>query len=438
MMFKIINFFRKLKDKLTNFISEHPLIAIGIVMAVVIGGIVLIIVLGNKDNKEEENGIDADYVSEVKSPEVQTPEVLDNTGDGYYYNVSVGYKLKIPAGFEVLESGNNIYFRDKNGTQFVFTTTTEDYNDVMYVCDNMSNYAYRMNILVNGTEKKVSNYGSEAKETKSVGRFDRVKYEVGEIWCYKSYSEAGADTTNAGTTKMNECAYFTLWQKNQEEAASKGIILMGTSPNLSTDERFKIMDEILSSFEEYTPTDSELNPSLALTTIKADGNITGNEIAYPSDWEVRKNSDGMLYIKPKDSSKNIYSGMVIEYYEDVNKTYVEDFAQFSGQYENQLMAGTFVQPIDAVNDIEVERQVNSMDRQAKIGAKNCYKYDISTDIFPLSRGVKNSMGSNKAKQESIRYCFESHGVPCVLNFITNRNDNCDELINKIIEKSVFY
>ena len=129
--------------------------------------------------------------------------------------------------------------------------------------------------------------------------------------------------------------------------------------------------------------------------------------------------------------------MVIEYFADENHSYVDDMAQFSGQYESKLMIPTFTQPVKE-EDFELEKQVTSLDREAKIGSKKCYKFEILTQLFPKSRGVSNSMGANREKQKSIRYCFESNGVPCVLNFIINDNNDCTDLINKVLEKSVIY
>ena len=415
---------KKLFDKLKKFLKKHQGIVLIIGVLVIITGIILFFVLTkNKDKEEKDDGLVAtDYLSEVHSPEIQEPEkITEPKNDGYYYNYQSGYKFKIPEGYDVLESGSNVYLRHKDGTQIVVTKTVDTFSDVMYLCDSMMQYVKRMNVLVKDEEKKVTNYGAETKETLSVGPYERVKKEVGEIWCY---------TDNTGTTKMPECAYFTLMQDN------KGIIVMGTNKDKQPSDIFPVMDEVLSTLEPYVPTEDEKNPAVAIATYQSEKDDK-NVIAYPADWEIAKNTDGMVYIKAPASTTNVYSGVVIEYFADENKQYVDDMAQFSGQYEKKLMIPTFIQNVSE-NDFDIEKSVQKMDREAKIGDKKCYKFEILTTLFPLSRGVTNSMGPNREKQKSIRYCFESNGVPCVLNFIVNDSNDCTELINSILEKSTIY
>lgn len=425
-MYKFVRFLKKIKDKVTSFVDNHKLLSVGIIVAIFL--IILIVFIIVKANEKKEEPVDdelytTEYISEVKSPEIEPPknvEVEDDKNDGYFYNLSQRYKFKIPDGFTVKETGDNIYLRDGNGTQIVVVKTTDTFSDVMYLTDTMMKYAHRMTILVDGEEKKVTNYGAETKETLSVGPYDRVKREIGEIW---------ATSDKMQTSKMPEHAYFTLLPDKT------GVILMGTSDKKSSNEVFSIMDGVLTSFEMYEPTEEELNKPLSLKQVpseKKDKNI----IAFPSDWEITKNNDGMIYAKAPASAGSAYTGVVIEYFADENKNYVSDFAQFSGLYEGELMAATFTQAVNP-QDFDFEKQIVSMDRNAKIGEKSCFKYDMVTMLYPYTRGIQNSMGPNRDKQISKRYCFESNGVPCVLNFITGEN-NCDNLINQILEKSVIY
>jgi len=415
---------KKLIDKIKKYLNEHKKVALAIMIGLAVVVIVIFIIIkGTEDKKvEEDDGLNqTNYLSEVSSPQITTPEtVQEEHNDGFYYNYQSGYKFKIPDGYEVLESDGNVYLRNKNGNQIVVYKTDDKFSDVMYLCDSMGKAVRRMNILVDGEEKGVSNYGEEAKEVKSVGPYDKVKYEVGEVWCF---------TNKTGTTKIPEASYYTLMPD------STGVILMATNKNSSPEVLFLEMDKVLSTLEPYTPSEEERNQALTLTTYKSP-KADENEIAYPSDWEIQKNADGMMYAKAPENTTNVYSGVIIEYFADDRNAYVSDFAQFSGNYEFQLMAPTFTQNVSP-EDFDIEKSVKSMDRNAKIGAKDCYKFDIMTTLYPYSMGVMNSMGANKQHQNSIRYCFESHGVPCVLNFITNGND-CSSLIENILNQSIIY
>lgn len=361
----------------------------------------------------------------VPAPDFQEPEEVPVPDtDQTFKNLSDGFVITVPDGYTLTYSGNTYYIRNQdNSIQIALVVTSMDVNTTAEVFTSRNTYFNRMTAFYDGEEHRTFNIGSSDREKKHIGSFT-VSYEKAEAW-FKNDN----DPSIYKTTAYN---YYTILRENEEESG-RGVILAAFTDTDSNDV-IPVMDEILESLSDYEPTADELAVSYELSSYHSELEDQG-QIAYPSNWKVTKNNDGMLIITSTDDPSSPYAGMIIEYLPDVNKKIVDDYAQFSGGYEYNILLPYFTQPVgdEAFNYRSV---VTETDLHAQIGKKECIKFDITDEIIPISKAIQYSMMSDDFIVKSVRYTFKSNNVDCMLNFIIP-NDYCETLIQELLAHSQF-
>ena len=361
-------------------------------------------------------------VEHTTNPSVEKPtpiEDVNETPSGVLFeNKAKGYQFAVPDGFSIYESSGNVYVRNNDTySQIAIIFIPGTFNDGIQVYESSINQIYRLMALLkdeNGSveEKGVKNYGTKPKADKRVGSFD-VKTEEAEIWW--------RNTGEPDDIILPSYDYFTTFNGN-------GLVLLGCTQTESSSTMIGYMDSILESFEHTEPEAKSMEFKLYQANTPDE-----TMLKYPSSWEVHSNSDGMVYIKAAESQADPYAGMLIEIFADTDNKYVEDYAQFTANYERQFMAPTFIQMV-GYNDYEVEGCVKKMDFDKKLGDKDCIYMEVDTTIKPYSTAVKNSLGINGNMIHNIRYTYKSGTTDCCINFvIPEGNTAAEELMEQIVE-----
>lgn len=356
----------------------------------------------------------------VSSPDIENPEDLDTiTGaDGlkHYKNISEQFCFSIPDGYTLKKSGSIYYLRNAdNSIQLALAVSGNSFNSVSDVFVARKDYINRMTGIFDGKEHILFNYGTGERPEKKVGDYV-VQNETAEAWFHND------DDTDI--YKSQAYTYYTTMQQ-------KGVILMGISDG-NRESVYDAMDTVLKSLKTYNPTAEELHPSIEFTSYKSEGK-DAVEIAYPKGWDISNNSDGMVIIKSTEDDSSPYTGMIIEYLADPEKKIVDDYAEFAGSYEYQLLLPYFVQPVGD-NAFNYKNAVTNTNLHAKIGQKECILFDVSDEIIPVATSIRNSMMSDNYMVKSKRYTFQTNGVDCMLNFILP-SDTGVELMNQILART---
>lgn len=359
----------------------------------------------------------------VPAPDFQEPEEI-SVPDQTFKSLSDGFVITIPDGYTLTNSGNTYYMRNQdNSMQIALVVTSMDVSATSEVFTSRNTYFNRMTAFYDDEEHRTFNIGTSDREKKAIGSFT-VSYEKTAAW-FKNDN----DTSIYKTTAYN---YYTILRENEEESG-RGVILAAFT-DLDSNIVIPVMDEILKSLSNYEPTADELSVSYELSTYSSTLEDQG-QIAYPSNWKVTKNNDGMLIITSTDDPSSPYAGMIIEYLPDVDNKIVDDYAQFSGGYEYNILLPYFTQPVgdEAFNYRSV---VTETDLHAQIGEMECIKFAITDEIIPVSKAIQYSMMSDDFIVKSQRYTFKSNNVDCMLNFIVP-NEYCETLIQDLLAHSQF-
>ena len=329
-----------------------------------------------------------------------------------------------PTGFKAYKSGNTIYLRDYgNSTQIYLVVTDTLYTSPGDLWPLMDTYCTRTTAYIPEEEKEVECMMLGSDEKEEIFSEDRaIIREKGSLW----YHETGGKGY-----KIPEYAYYTLlncFTTNDGYEPSKGVILWGVSQTKTEEELYGLFDDILISLTPYTtqPEDMESIEFARYVSDKADC----VEFDYPKDWVIEKNRDGMIIITAPDDWNSVYSGMIIEYYADENKEYVEDYAQFSAAYEPKFIIPAFTQTVNE-KDFGYTPTITYMDINAKIKEKPVYYYEVSDVIHPTSKGADNSFRYDAKELRQKRYAFKALNTNCAINFILP-NEYCDDLAEQII------
>ena len=408
---------------------------LGVALAVVL--LIILVVSGVFDNENansSNNSASIEYIDDVTdtrvaSPEIEAPQTIDLSDGDIYRNIAKGYQFKIPSGYTLYQSGNVLYLRDKDLTTqicFIFTGISLDTKEAVW--DNVYAYASRTTGLFNGEEIPVINYAETHQENATIGNLDCLK-EKGILEFHKS----GGDLYS-----MDEYAYITTFTPSEygkEESDTKGIICYSFSSVKSADDLYADMEALLLSLETCLPTEEELSPSLQLTTYQSPKEDM-TKFQYPADWDVKQNSDGMIIISAPADRQNPFYGTVIEFFADSNNAIVDDYAQFSSNYEVETLKPMFCQSVSDT-DFSVLQSITDMDLEKKIGEKKCIYYDIKDTIRPNSRGVANSLITDVLTVNCQRYTFKANGIDCMFNCIVP-NAYSQIIVDEIIESLEIY
>ena len=141
----------------------------------------------------------------------------------------------------------------------------------------------------------------------------------------------------------------------------------------------------------------------------------------------------MVVIQCPDNDSSPYAGVIIEYMTDADHNVVEDYAQFSGSYEYNIMQPYFTQSVGA-NAFNYRTAITKTDLNATIGEKECILFNVTDEIIPASKAVRYSMSRDSYRFDNVRYTFQSNGVDCMLNYIIP-NENCQALIDQLLKHS---
>lgn len=434
---------------------------------VVIAFIVLIVLLiiigmaaGSKKDSKKKGGSDKEKTetvtigkeeeySTVTSPKIDNPESISNTAlaktedlsqneDGSYslksgaktigkgqgeknlslINKSHGYTFRVPEGYQIEYGNDNVYVRskDENDTTQVSVSLIEGmFADGIAVWNHsaMTNM-YRLKARLKGEQDKieeriVSNYGAASKTEMTVGNYN-VAAEVGELWFL--------DNSTNKNIVVEEYGYYTTIN-------GKGLMIVGLSQTKSGNDIMKLMNGILETMNVYTPTQEDL--AVEMKTFKQDG-VSFN---YPGNWTVKKDKNGMTYIKAPESPDSPYAGMVIEFLDGKITPNIKEHNDYARGVEGRLLVPLFSQTVSE-SDFRYDEMVNDTDYEAKLGEKMCTRFDITDNIFGRSTAAKNSMGFLKSQAHSIRYCFDAGKTPVMINFFIPENDNAKQMVNTIV------
>lgn len=393
----------------------------------------------------------------VSSPEIDAPEGLktyeDVSGSRYFKNLSGEFRFDVPDGFTLGKSGNSYYLRNKdNSIQIALVVTSNEYNSTDEVYMGRTVYTDRMTGIFDNEEHDLVNFGTGGRKEKQLGEYT-VQYEETEGWfknidersinklpayayytrfCTEDSTQLSMETETILFDGSTEIPEYTEELNEISSNPAKGIICIGFSKE-SKDTVCEIMDNIVKSIRTYEPTAEDMDPSYKLvyyTSSKKDG----AKIAYPEGWDVYENSDGMVVIRSTDDDSSPNADMIIEYMADENREFVEDYAQFSGAYEYQLLLPYFTQPVgDTAFNFRTGIRETEVD--AAIGNRECIYFEVNDEIVPVSASVRNSMISDNYDVENKRYTFEKNGAQCMLNFLSPAGNDNTKLIDKILTKS---
>lgn len=361
---------------------------------------------------------------QITSPEIAAPSDIVVDDNGTYNNISSGYSFKVPEEYNLSKSGNIYYIRTPElDTQLYLVVTSNSYTDNTIVWEQMSGYAYRSTAYIKeeSAEIPVYGYAEHHQENVVVGDFDCIK-EDGELW----FHEVGGDSY-----KKDEYALFTTFTPNPDNAIKKGILLYGFSDTKSKEEVFDDMSMILESLETYALSEKDKDYSVSLDTFTSAGG-SGVSFNYPLNWNVRQNTDGLIVISATDDVTDPFNGMSICFFEDTENKVVEDYAQFSGAYESEIIKATaFTQAVSS-QDFSYTHSITSMDLNKKLGEKDVIYYEIQNEVIPASPAARNSLKTDETTFIHKRYAFRSNGIDCMLDFCIP-NDYCEILVNDILD-----
>ncbi|MGN0414488.1 MAG: hypothetical protein ACI4FX_03240 [Agathobacter sp.] len=367
----------------------------------------------------------------VTSPDIEAPQELNSFEDEngrYYRNLSGKYRFAIPDGFTLKKSGNLYYLRNEdNSIQLVLTVTAGNCESTDDMFTSRMNYMERMSFYEDEKEHDFFQYDTCERPEKQVGDYS-VQCEETEAW-FRS------DDDNK-IYKSPAYIYYTFLRtgenSGEETADSKGIMMMGLSQKDKSDV-YSVMDTVLSSITGYKPTAEDLDPSYELETYKSEGKDAA-QIAYPKGWDLSVNSDGMVIIRSTDDDSSPYANMIIEYMADENNRIVEDYAQFSGVYEYQMLLPYFTQPVGD-SAFNYRTAVTKTDIHGKLGKKDCIYFEVEDEVIPVSKSIQNSMICDNYDITNRRYTFKANGVDCMLNFLVPKGSSMD-LVEKLIAASM--
>lgn len=364
--------------------------------------------------EEDTSGKQSKTKKDTENPKEIAKETLSGQA---FYNAARNYQFSIPSNFTIYESQDIIYVRNlETKTQIAVIYIPGTFADGIGVWEQSTEYIYKIKALLtdeegNTEEKRVANYGTSTKTDTTIGEYP-IKQEVGEMW-FRNVGEGK-------NIKLAECGYFTTFKGN-------GIIFIGNSQTEDTTQVFTYMKELVSSLKEYTPPEEPLEYETFVS-----GENDGISFAYPKGWTITRNKDGMVSIKAPETQSCAYAGCTIQFMADYEKTIVEDFAQYSAAYETQILKDTFLEEVSDT-DFTYTSVVTLMDMEKKLKQKDCIYYEVTDTIYPASSSVKNCMGINKNKIFSKRYTFSAGGYHCMINFIIPENENCDTVIDTVIQ-----
>lgn len=372
----------------------------------------------------------------VSSPDIEEQEELDLYKDDnstYYRNPSGHFRFDIPEGFHLKKSGNIYYLRnDDNSIQMALVVTSNNCTNSDEVFSSRMSYMTRMTGYFGGQEHTLFNLDTSPRPEKTVGDFT-VQSEASEAWF--------RNDNDIQNFKSPAYTYYTILSNtettesdgDETEAVTEGKgILLTCFSEKDKSEVYKVMDQVLESIREYEPTAEDLNPSYELKTYQSSGK-DAVELAYPKDWNLSMNSDGMVIITSTDDDSSPYANMIIEFLADENHRIVEDYAQFSGAYEYKLLLPYFIQPVGD-SAFNYRTAVTKTDLHKKIGEKECIYFEVEDQIIPVSTSVRNSMRCDSYDVTSIRYTFKTNGVDCMLNFLVPKGSSTD-LVEKLLAAS---
>lgn len=342
----------------TNKKTRPMYIFIGIIAVVIITA-AIIFALHKKDERKlkddggEAGNTDIEVIENNVSNTVESPAISDpitlNVVDGIFKNAGKGYEFSIPNGFVLSGTDDALYIRSEDkSTQVYLVLTGGEYANKENVQTLMATYTDRTTAYITEENTEIRCYGYAATGSKDVtiGNFDCLK-ETGELWYHEN---------DSGTYKKNECGLITVF-KPAGETETHGLLMFGFSDLMSNDELFSVMEDILSSMKPYTPDNAETVLNMGSFT----DSVTNTTIKIPSDWDIKQNSDGMVIISAPSDGTSIYSGMSIEFFADRDKSFVEDYAQFSAAYEQQIVkAAGFTQNV-ADTDFAYRTFVDNME-----------------------------------------------------------------------------
>lgn len=363
-------------------------------------------------------------ITTVTSPEIDAPKELP-IENSEFKSISDGFSFSVPKGYAITSSGNTYYIRNKDNTiQMALVITSDVTDSPTSVYNSRSTYLNRMTALYDGEEHRLFTIGTSDRTKKEIGSYI-VSYECVEAW-FKNDNDKEIYKTTAHT-------YYTIFKESGEEIGPGMIITTFSNEDIVM--VINAMDYVLNSLSIYEPTAEDLRISYELSTYqspKADKAI----LAYPSGWTLSENSNGMVIISSTDDASSPYAGMIIEYLADEENDIVDDYAQFCGNYEYDILLPYFVQPVGD-NAFNYRTAVTKTNLHALIGSKECISFDITDEIVPISKSVQYSMMSDNFLVNNIRYTFSSNGVDCMLNFIIP-NEYCRLLIQNLLSHSEFF
>lgn len=417
--------------------------AAGFFIIVLILSVVLVNLLSWKDENIAKNEMDGNYspgentdkdnkiisdsphpVKTVKSPEIEVPVEIP-LEDSVFKNFSETFLFSVPKGYTVWYSENVYYIRESEGKiQIALVVTPEIADSPSSVFNGRNRYFSRMTMRYDGMEHRLINTGTSEREKREIGSFT-ASCECVEAW-FKNDDEETLYKTKAHI-------YYTIL-KDAGEENGRGVIITAFSEEDSATVT-QTMDDVLESLSVYEPTAEESDVSCEISTYdspKADKAV----IAYPSGWRVTENADGMVIITSTDPVSSPYAGMIIEYMADENHRIVDDYAQFSGNYEYDILLPCFTQPVGD-HAFQYRTAVTKTELHAAIGEMECIMFHVTDEIIPLSKSVQYSMRSSNYQVKNVRYTFRSNGVDCMLNFIIP-NECGANLIPKLLDYSKFY
>lgn len=396
------------------------------------------------------NEVQSTGTQAVETPDIEAPSVIKMDGTTYK-SITGGFSFDVPEGYTLSHSGNNFYLRsDTMDLQMVVVITDNKFESGERMYSGRDNYLYRMSGYYDDKEHDLCNIGSKNRYKKVVNGFP-VVYENTEAW-FRSKSDSQTYKTKAygyytilnptapddwadkdriiESTQVSENNEET--ENNKDDDEYQGIILIAFSDNVTAQAVHDQMDEFLSSIKPYEPTAEDLSVPVNISTYDSTGKDHA-KIAYPTGWTVSRNEDGMISIQCPDNDSSPYAGVIIEYMTDEDHKVVEDYAQFSGSYEYQLMLPYFTQPVGA-NAFNYRTAITKTDLHATIGEKECILFNVTDEVIPSTKAVRYSMSRDSYRFNNIRYTFQSNGVDCMLNFIIP-NDNCQALIDQLLAKT---
>lgn len=361
-------------------------------------------------------------------PEIQEISIPDTEGGKVYRSMAGGYSFTVPAGCTLGYSGGTCYIRKGKSVELSLTVTSLTYTDGNDLYNSRQDYISRLCGFFGGEEKKLVTCGTAERKKKEVSGYP-VVYENTEAW-FKNDGDAMAEKTRA-------CLYYTVMPEKENSTGDadsgmrKGVILAGFSGGKGEKQMQELMDTLLGTLEPYIPEEGE--PVVSELSEYRSPERDGAVIAYPLGWKVSENGDGMVTIQPDGDDAGTYAGFAIEYFPDTENRIVDDYAQFSGNYEYQILSACFTRPVgDRAYDYRTV--VTDTDMDAAIGEKECIRFDVTDQIVPVSKSVRDSMNGDRYDVNNIRYTFRSNGVDCMLNFMVP-NDSFLPLVEMLLSKT---